>query len=146
MFTAELAHAGAVRRARRCSDDASEACSGMPALTAAAALPPCTGDATSRTLCDSIGTASDATLAFLPSGSSHGSSSEVGSPPRLEAAEELPEANAILSSARLPGGLPYIPVSDSCCLLPLCDAFGIPSIAICLGASFFQRLLARNPR
>eukprot|EP00887_Chlorella_sp_A99_P007212 scaffold2.g7212.t1 len=65
-------------------------------------------------------------------------------------AAQLVAANAAMAAARLPGlclpgGPRFTPVSPACCLLPLCGVMNIPEIAVCLGASYFQRLLARNP-
>ncbi|PSC72002.1 hypothetical protein C2E20_4746 [Micractinium conductrix] len=57
---------------------------------------------------------------------------------------ELAAANAVIERLPLPGGLSFYPVHPSCALLPLCCAYGVSPAAICLGASYFQRLLAGN--
>ncbi|KAL4857052.1 hypothetical protein ACK3TF_002735 [Chlorella vulgaris] len=54
----------------------------------------------------------------------------------------LAEANAVLSRLQVPEGITFYPVHESCESLPLAMHYSIPPIAIALGASYFQRLLA----
>ncbi|GAB4820316.1 hypothetical protein N2152v2_007362 [Parachlorella kessleri] len=58
--------------------------------------------------------------------------------------EDLAEANDCLAAMCLPGGLDYVPVAPNCCMVRLAAAFDIPAIALCLGASYYQRLLMQS--
>lgn len=67
-------------------------------------------------------------------------------PPSMPSREvleaELAVANRCMSQQLLPGGIPYIPVQSGDTLLPLAVQCGIPVIAVALGASYVQRLIA----
>eukprot|EP00887_Chlorella_sp_A99_P000130 scaffold16.g130.t1 len=60
---------------------------------------------------------------------------------------EMGECNALLASMPLPMRLPYVPLSPACPVARTLAAsvFQLPPIACCMGASYFQRLLATHP-
>jgi hypothetical protein len=58
---------------------------------------------------------------------------------------ELAVANRCLARQNLPGGLQYIPVHPGDALLPMAVQCGMPVIAVALGASYTQRLIAEHP-
>lgn len=58
---------------------------------------------------------------------------------------ELAVANRAIAAKGLPGGQAFVPVDPQDCLLPMALFMSLPPIAVTLGASYFQRLLASNP-
>ena len=62
-------------------------------------------------------------------------------PPRCATASPRP-APPLLPPAE---GLAYVPVDPECGVVGVAAEYGIPPLVVALGASYFQRLLARNP-